>query len=585
MSKRNRHAQKDMGYFPIQPAEVKSEQLAAYARQIESSCHLVHEDHAGNTSLMIFSQQKNLSEAEITDFLVTAGVMYWGRLFAAGATEVVYVGGYFDPAQTAAGRKIPHTYVRIAWPCDEKGTLADRLRRLEHSESGACHFWEALVGAVLAAECCNRKTPDKLEDDEWNGAPAIFAGATAYFSHSPGRAVSKKEARRLAQDCLKSIPPDVSQLFAPYELGAISTAQMLLALGELLWEPDIRLKMARRCGEYAQAPDVWKMLARLANSWLHLVVRDHWDIDVSGGRLRLGPDEEYDRDEWQQVMELERWHIPVQALHYLKGRRKTGERLCMSIHAPGYDPVYGNALAEQLLEDAHQNVVFVPSGAFRLLLPAGMPVANFQELCLWTDGKGLWVLPKPGGVIFYWRPEHPTILTAPFWGSLAASAMHLTLSALWRDLVVGGEQVFAQLSHERVASPAAKPFDRLRAGNRRKPSARQKSQPVLYVPSARRLDLEGHCAWGTPEEVEKIRRRAHQVRGHVRRLLPGQKAGLQAKENAERFGFLIPSGHTFVRPHTAGLKSEDEEVPETRIVACGLASLLVMSSSRMERAK
>ena len=586
MSKRNRHSQKNTlnsqaasSLAPVNPLDFPSTlpDIQYYDILLRT---------AGSAVLRVRTLAPHLSEDDLIDLLAFDRGMLWTNYSQPGSPDVQYLGAQYSSQITVPGMSVVQTAVIISWPRQEGGGMVERLRSLKQEVDDSYSPWSAIVGAALAAERCYHGLPGSAKCTDWTPTASAFAMFTGALAQPDGRAIGKKEAHRIAWDCLQSVPASFQGLLEGYNLDAISTALVLLELGELLWEPHTRQHMARRCYEYYETPPVWNFLARLADGWLYLVVRDHMDVETCGGRLRCGPSEACKLHEWKQVIELERRRIPPQALHYLKSHRNPQGPYLEPDDLPGYDPVYGDALAEQLLADAHQNAVFVPSGAFRLSLPAHIFPDLFNELYLWTDGKGMWVLPKPGEVIFYWRPEHPSALNPLDWDEVHLSAIHTILSALWRDLVVGGEQVFAQLSHERVASPASKPFDRLRAGSRRKPSGKSKRPSTLYLPSPRKLDLEGHCTWGTPDEVEKIRRRAHQVRGHVRRLLPGQKAGSQAKENAERFGFLIPSGHTFVRPHTAGLKSEDEEIPETRIVACGLASVLVMGNNRsMEAAK
>ncbi len=54
--------------------------------------------------------------------------------------------------------------------------------------------------------------------------------------------------------------------------------------------------------------------------------------------------------------------------------------------------------------------------------------------------------------------------------------------------------------------------------------------------------------------MEKIRRQAHQVRGHIRRLNPRWRRSPAAIQKAQRFNFVIPEGYTFVQPYQTGVR-------------------------------
>ena len=78
--------------------------------------------------------------------------------------------------------------------------------------------------------------------------------------------------------------------------------------------------------------------------------------------------------------------------------------------------------------------------------------------------------------------------------------------------------------------------------------------------------------WGSGEEREHILRRAHQVRGFLRRLSPRHRASELAREFARAAGLVLPDGTTYVRPHMRGGAAPGEPVVRAR----GLMSLEVL---------
>jgi hypothetical protein len=131
----------------------------------------------------------------------------------------------------------------------------------------------------------------------------------------------------------------------------------------------------------------------------------------------------------------------------------------------------------------------------------------------------MWVLPKPGEVIFYWRPEHPSALNPLDWDEVHLSAIHTILSALWRDLVVGGEQVFLS---QNASVYRRQTFDRLRVATAQMSASQSPLRRFLPPAQAR----PGRALPGNAGEVENP---WAPVRGHVRRLLPGQRRAHEGK--------------------------------------------------------
>ena len=158
--------------------------------------------------------------------------------------------------------------------------------------------------------------------------------------------------------------------------------------------------------------------------------------------------------------------------------------------------------------------------------------------------------------------------------------MNLILAALWHDLVTQGGEVVVKTANE-CFTPEPQSIGHK---SRKRRSRSRPDTHVLRLPSQRVIHMDGVHTWGTPEEIEKIKRQAHQVRGHRRKLLPGHQRSLYALENARRFNFIMPDGYTFVKPYQTGLNDPDAPATkETPILARGLASLMLMSKDYSKR--
>ncbi|SMB96759.1 hypothetical protein SAMN00808754_1633 [Thermanaeromonas toyohensis ToBE] len=95
-----------------------------------------------------------------------------------------------------------------------------------------------------------------------------------------------------------------------------------------------------------------------------------------------------------------------------------------------------------------------------------------------------------------------------------------------------------------------------------------------YPRSAKVQIDEGRSGYRCGNGEQK--QRAHQVCGHFRRLLPGQKASEKALENALLYAGLVflPEGFTFVRPHVRGGIPPGPDVFSATVYAQSVAYLL-----------
>jgi hypothetical protein len=122
------------------------------------------------------------------------------------------------------------------------------------------------------------------------------------------------------------------------------------------------------------------------------------------------------------------------------------------------------------------------------------------------------------------------------------------MSALWRDLKIGGREVILQEGDVNSSE---------REG----------------VNKATRL--HGRISWGTKEELERIIREAYPVEEHIRVLPPGKRASRRAYRRAMTQGIMLKPGTTYVRSHKRG--KPDEDVDKVSIKAQGLARLILAS--------
>ena len=382
-------------------------------------------------------------------------------------------------------------------------------------------------------------------------------------------------AHYLANPLLHKKSPNVLE-----NLDDCGRAFFWLELGKALWLPESLRYAGLTYNQVEEHKETFWFFSKIAEQCINLISFDQIEIALSGAKLR------YDSDAafiglWQQAVELECWKIHPEALKYLHGRQPIFPEESMYEIADWFDEEYGNALAQKLITEARQRGVFVPYGGFRTALPANTPLTGIDELSIWTDGTELWVLPAPSGIIFHWRPELENPLSRYLANKKFLSAWNLLLAALWHDLATEGPKVIVRTGDD---LPASHTKNQVEGKRRRQHSRSRPDMHVLRLPSNRVINMDGVNTWGTPEEIEKIKRQAHQVRGHRRKLRPGQQRSLYALANARNFSFILPDGYTFVKPYQTGLSSPDAPATkETPILARGLASLMLMSKEYSKR--
>lgn len=94
---------------------------------------------------------------------------------------------------------------------------------------------------------------------------------------------------------------------------------------------------------------------------------------------------------------------------------------------------------------------------------------------------------------------------------------------------------------------------------------------LTVVLPRRVVHYSGKVEWSSPEDREIIVRRTHGVRGHLRILQEGWRCSEEAECEARDWGFVMPEGYTFVRPHVRG--GHDDGLEPVIAKARGLQTL------------
>jgi hypothetical protein len=311
--------------------------------------------------------------------------------------------------------------------------------------------------------------------------------------------------------------------------GAVDRSRYWLAVAKALWRGEVRQRLARCRLEVA----CMHTLASIASAWLNLKV--HAFVKVAGVTLRVsGPAR---RTAWLQAMEWAHGAASRKAVKYLTGYHGeishctfSDELLCGQGGDESNPALYGERaiqLAEILLAEASQRASCSPWGSFRITIPEGV-FLNVTGLRIWIEPPekmwGTLEINELLGTSAVWTvsPPHVSRWILP---EQAATVFHLVMSALWRDLCVGGERfIDGQAAGKAVVG---RPIDG--------------RPPVQFG---------GHIDWGACLQDLDDQQHLASVRAHLRRLTRNQHPSRRARYLARRAGVTrLPPGMTFVRPH------------------------------------
>jgi hypothetical protein len=549
----------------------------------KTGMYMIHEYETPQALLCIESLDQHLSDERILEMLITHGELLWGFYTREDHQSHGYFGLELQSSADFMNQAAPdmiQTQISIVWPRHTKVHLLKRLRMLAREGCERLSFWPALVGAIVAADQALSEGQFQENNKKGTYTPAFFANLNAKPASPPCEEPDLDTIQVFAR--YQAVPwTHRWNASPPGEFDACGKAFFWQELGKALWFPDCVRNMGKMIKVLEITRDTLGLFTEVADQWLNLVSFEKIEVTISGVRLK------YDLTDlggvtgfWGQAVELEYSKVPLAALRYLHHRQTFSFTTSCFAVVPGYDAVYGDALAEKLISEATQRGAFIPAGGFRTTMPSSIPILGVKEMCLWSDGKGLWGLLLPGGKMFHWQPESDNPLFKQTANIDFLSAWNLILAALWHDLVTEGPTIIVRTGDEKTASTSIA----IERNHHRRHKRSRSNQHVLHLPSQRVIYLDGDHAWGTPEEIEKIKRQAHQVRGHRRKLLPGHRRSSYALENASRFNFIIPDGYTFVKPHQTGLTHlANTPTTETPILARGLASLMLMSKDYQPR--
>ena len=432
--------------------------------------------------------------------------------------------------------------------------LVEELRAIERYEAGRRGEGglAAIFAAVLSADRALAEGSPSVD-----GAPAFFAQLAEERERGQGETWGASTLVAKARRCIEDVVTGRG-LCRPAS-GPLDSARFWLMLGEQLWDPDVRQRLAPvHLDETTR-----RMLMMLAGAWMDLKA-EGW-VSVRGTNFRLRGSSR--RLAWPQVMEWEAGEVGRSALKYLTGYQTSyafdgilSGLLGIDREKAGSIPA-SVAVSESraLLEEAALNWTCDPSGSFRVDLPERTPLARWgvTSLRVWiVPRQGLWVAlekDEQPGASLQWTVGPPHLHRWVL-HEQAIPAMHLTLSALWRDLKIGGREVILA-------------DDPLRANG--------------ATESGKRLRLHGRIRWGSEEELKRILREAYPVEEHVRVLARGKRASRRAYRLATSHGVVLRPGTTYVCRHERGKPDESpEKVP---LKARGLARLILASRPRVER--
>lgn len=380
-------------------------------------------------------------------------------------------------------------------------------------------------------------------------AETIYGEAVA-----PPRFPRREEVEEMAPTLMEALAAGT----APPDPGSASAvARALTRASRLLWHED-GARLARRAW---RPHGRWRLLEQLAAAGAEI-----WGIKrVAWGQCHLAVPSGHEGEAWTAFAEATGTGLPGQAWRHLVGTRPLaldGE-FPRAMAAP--DAHSCSSLARALLEEAHVRARYVLQGGYQVIVPRDVAQAyGLRQVLIWAEGRRLWAsfLRSDGAVTAPCSWDPATGGLGPPVPREAAPALALLLSALWRDLVVGGEE--------------AAPGRRGQAA----PAARHQSRPADRGSAARRLLpsplpplAQGRRAWASAGDRRAICQGMAPVRGHLRRLPEGQRPSASARAAASSYSIVLPPGHTFVRPHARG-----GAAPAGRpVVARGLASLLAIA--------
>jgi len=462
-------------------------------------------------------------------------------------TKVVWYRG--EDVTTILGRG-EQGILRVVGEESERHSLLEALRGIEAYEaSRECVSGMASVfAAILAAE-------SGLSEGKMR-----VVGAPAFFAHIAEQRGECERSAWLEADIEREINTFFEVLVVNGRLcrptaGPLDSARFWIKIGETLWDPNVRSRLS---GLYLDET-IRRILILLSGAWMDLKP-EGW-VKVAGTSFCLKGASK--RWAWQQVLEWEAGGIGRSTLKYLTAYQTAYSfddmiSELMGTRALNQTESRNHAIemakeSRWLLKEAAQNRACDPRGSFRVDIPDRTPLKRWEvsSLRVWILHRiGLWIAlerdEKPG-VSFQWMVKSPHLRRWVIQDN-AIPDIHLTMSALWRDLKIGGREVILPVDEKAVV----------------------KGQSDI-----KKIKLQGRIRWGSEEELQRILRKAYDVEPHIRVLPQGMCASHSAYRRARARGIRLKPGTTLVRGHQRGIP--DKDIDKVPIKAQGLARLILSS--------
>lgn len=389
--------------------------------------------------------------------------------------------------------------------------------------------------------------------------------------------LSREQVRALADQILRtSLPALVSKAMLREIIGHLTRfdqVRLLMLLGREVWNPTI----LRQLPIFEPGKSVEDILYPGFLALCFPEFENITTLNINGTIVQLPARSSPERMlVFPQYLEWIVFHVPPSVLQHIHKRT-----------FPVWSPFEAYLLfndsdldvlkntAATLVRVAENQKRYVPQGDFFLRLPENIQhLIGVDTLRLIIDPNGIWVIPYAPDKdrydqSFRYNPYTPARLSPAICGSGYREILDVILSALWHDLLTGGNSSLSP-------HPTPRPYRAVSPASHASTARPQRGQTPVYTPLRRRtetISIEGWHSWGSDEERRIIQRRAHQVRGFLRRLPHGQRPSEQAIDNALFYGLIVPDGYTFVRPHVRGRQSGETTPVEIR--TRGLATALI----------
>lgn len=433
-------------------------------------------------------------------------------------------------------------------------------------------------------------TYEKMKNPLPNAAVQM---ATFLLTVPPGD--SKLNRKNILQIAEKSLifpffQENYKKFFSP--LSLLDQVRVILQIGEILASEIGITKIAQQKNQWLTR---WNdgafeslMQLNLIASFYHFIHHDRYKkIPFLGKSLHIPDHSVLFSSIFPQILEWKTFQVPdtlLEAHRYSLPKWTPLEHaLAGSVETLDSNPESDNTykkIARSLIDQAERNKRYLPNGQFILKLPSHLEIKGVREFFILVDSKnGFWFAPynaasKEIGHSAYYSPHrNPAICNLNIQAPIS-DYLELLFAALWHDMLTAGN---ASLHSPKTAHTSKTQTHSLPKNKPPEP-VRRIGVSVRILPSPLKLERQTY-QWGSPQEREYIQRRLHAVRGFLRHLPAGQKTSPQAHEAAAEYGFILPPGYTFVRPHMRGSQKNAPEQP-VRIYSKGLATITYWLASQ-----